>query len=164
MSQLDGEILVRLPALHSVKLAAGNRWQCDCKLRKLVRLLLSQEGKEMEPLLQQWSNGSSSSNYKQQIVGSNNNNHIGKLSTPQVQRTNILQDEPRCAPTTVRTKSDQVEEKASQSLSDVDFVRPSMSRRRRKSYDSDDNNDNDNDNQGEQEEQEGGIAWKNLSK
>lgn len=38
---LDGKLLLDLPQLFSLQLGGPtNRWRCDCRLRKLVRLLL----------------------------------------------------------------------------------------------------------------------------
>lgn len=71
LSHLDGEILLKLVALHSIHLSA-NAWRCDCRLRKLVRLLRGQPTSEGALIAQRAQQDASSL------------------------RANSLQDEPEC--------------------------------------------------------------------
>lgn len=160
LSQLDGEILLNLPALHSVKLAGGNRWKCDCKLRKLVRLFLPSEGRQNELIL------SGSNQMRQNLLASSstssstNSNKVAVL----IQGTNILQDEPECANQWNFVPGSRNSGKGStNSMSDVDSVRPSVRRRRRRrsNYNSDNDDDDEDDDNGAAAS---GITWKNLSK
>lgn len=157
MSQLDGEILLKIPALFSVKLAGGNRWQCNCKLRKLVRLFLPSESRQNE-LISRGNDQSRLHGFVSSAVTINSSKVAAKT---EAKGTNILQDEPRCA-----SQLDQIggytydsnrEISSTNSMSDVDSVRATMKRRRRRrrSYDNGDD---------EQEEEVIGITWKNLSK
>lgn len=87
LSHLDGELLFKLPQLHSLQLGGSNPWHCDCRLRKLVRLLVPKFLRDYQQArLQDPASGSPMATTQSQVSAAGTGTAAAK----------ILQDEPQC--------------------------------------------------------------------
>lgn len=99
MSHLDGELLLRLPQLHAIQLAGSNPWRCDCRLRKLVRNLMtrSMKGNALGDASQAaTSHGGAQKKTSDLYSAAAISDNSGQ--SEELHRANILQDEPSCEP------------------------------------------------------------------